>query len=803
MSREIDERIVAMYLDNSDFERNAQKTIKTLEELKNSTNLEGASKGFQVFDKVKSQLNSVDDSAIKVKKTFSSFGDAIKNGVDKVEGPLKRLRGYIAKAIGFDIGHKIVSNFENAVRSLTVAPISAGWNQYEASMDSIKTIMSSTGENLDTVKAKMRELTEYANQTVFSLSDMTNNIGKFTNNKVPLEDATKAMIGLANATASAGQGSQQASMVMYNASQAIGVGKMTSIDWKSFENANIATSDFKQTLIDSAVAAGQLEKKITKVTNQNGDVEEQVTYWTKAEKGVKATEVTVENFRDTLSKGWLDKESMMIGFQIYGGMTWQEIKKLGDFTDEEAQRLELLGQKAMEAASEVRTFSKMMDALKESVQSNIATSYEYIFGDLEEGTSLWTEVNEQLEAILNDATYGINDLLLSWRGMMYDSNGDVKRIEEVYNNEKNSLEAAFKAGYISDEMYHERLNQLNERLGDKSLWVDYRDMFVESLMDAISIVIDLLKTLGGAFQDAFGKFDLKSITQGISNFIGSIRTWLGDLNDADSRISKIRKVIAGLLIPLKLGWNILRSIANVLISILKPILAPILDLIINIGSWLDLGPVSKLGDIIEALGRKFGILWSKLTSLGWRGVFEKIGGWISNLYTNIKTNVVAWLNDNGLSGVVDWFRGIRDSIAEGWGAVQSWWGQEGNIIRETFEAIWGAVSGLFQGQQIEGKQGNSWTDDPPIVKFFNRIWEWISGTWDSIWSDFNNWWKGGDNDVINWLVAAWDKVAGLRKKAELRLLLRSLNRFGIGLQVPGHRFRRPLKPGGKMTVMLL
>ena len=91
------------------------------------------------------------------------------------------------------------------------------------------------------MKDALEQLNIYADKTIYSFSDMTSNIGKFTNNGVKLDTAVKAMKGISNAAALAGQGTQQASMAMYNLSQAIGIGKLTTLDWKSIENANMAT----------------------------------------------------------------------------------------------------------------------------------------------------------------------------------------------------------------------------------------------------------------------------------------------------------------------------------------------------------------------------------------------------------------------------------------------------------------------------------------------------------------------------------------------------------------------------------
>ena len=56
-------------------------------------------------------------------------------------------------------------------------------------MDSTKTIMASTGETLEVVNEKLNELNEYSDKTIYSFSDMTQNIGKFTNAGVKLDVA--------------------------------------------------------------------------------------------------------------------------------------------------------------------------------------------------------------------------------------------------------------------------------------------------------------------------------------------------------------------------------------------------------------------------------------------------------------------------------------------------------------------------------------------------------------------------------------------------------------------------------------
>ena len=772
MSREIDERIVAMYFDNKNFEKNAEQTLKTLEELKKSTNMEGVGKGFEAFEEAAKKLNlsKLNEDVKKVKTSFEGLGNVLKKSLNVAMGPLNSMKGlfnelnnYVTKVAGINIAGKIVGGVENALRSLTVAPISAGWNQYENTMDSVKTIMSSTGESIDTVKAKLGEMTEYANQTIYSLNDMTSNLGKFTNNGVKLEDATNAMIGLANATADAGQGAAQASMAMYNVSQAIGVGKMLTIDWKSLENANIATQKLKKTFIESAYAAGELTRK-EKGLNEAGEMTYQ--YFTKAEKKGEEAEVTVENFRETLSKGWLTKDAMMSTFAVYSGqLSVKEIAALG-FSEAEAERLYQIGQEAKAAATEVRTFSKMMDALKESVQSGWAASFEYIFGDMQEGTNLWTSINDKIDGILSKSSENRNNILIAWRGMMKDENGQLRKIQDVYESRRKELESKYNMGMISATEYEGRLKTLEAQLGDKRLWTDYRQVVIDTFMDMFDVVQNVAGTIKGAFTDVFGSVDadvLKRLSQGFRELTDNIKYWLGDSKDAESRISKIRKALTGVFAFLKARMTVMKSLLQMLWSIAKPLIDPLLNLFAKFGGWLeDFGKAKNLGEIIKTLGDKFGSLWDKLTKLGWQGVFKKIGDWISDLWSKIAGGISEWLNENGLDSVVQWFVELGDKIKYGFQAAKLKIDELG--ITDFFVSLWEDISGWFSnggpkdvvdwfvelGDNIKYGflEASSVVDELGITDFFISLWDGIS-EW------FNN---GGVNDVADWFVEIGDNI---------------------------------------------
>lgn len=90
------------------------------------------------------------------------------------------------------------------LHSLTIEPVSQGFNEYELKMGSIQTIMASTGASLEEVNGYLADLNEYSDKTIYSFADMTQNIGKFTNAGVKLEDAVLAIKGISNEAAISG-----------------------------------------------------------------------------------------------------------------------------------------------------------------------------------------------------------------------------------------------------------------------------------------------------------------------------------------------------------------------------------------------------------------------------------------------------------------------------------------------------------------------------------------------------------------------------------------------------------------------
>ena len=798
MNSEIEQRIVAMYFDNKDFEKNAKQTIDTLGELKSNLNLENSVKGFDELDKAgkKLNLNQARTTVKNMKESLEGMGGALKKAFDIGTAPLHALdnffgtfRSYVGKFLGFDLASKFVNSLESALRQLTTAPIEAGWSMYQANVDSTKTIMSGTlksykeqmsktsadwtydeQEHMEFVKGQLAELSSYAQKTVFSLSDMTANVGKFTNNNIDLETSVTAMEGIANMTAKAGQGAQQASMAMYNFSQALGVGKMTTIDWKSIENANLATTELKQLFIDTATAAGKLTKEVTKTA----DGKELEKFFITVDKNGKKlaknkwVEISAENFRDSLSNGWLDKETMLRVFQIYSNQV-KDVDTLASwgFDTNNSELVEYLfgiGEEAEKAATQVRTFQKMWDAMTEAVQSGWADTMQYIFGDMLEATDFWTTINDKIGSVLDASAEKRNNLLREWRGLTYnDETGEWERLEGA---------------------------------------VDGR----EDLIQGIYSTIDALKEIGGAFRkawsDVFGEMTgkrLQEITKGFRDLIDRFREWLGTTEDEDSRLSKLTRALRGV-------FNIIKIVVNVIkagFGAVKKLVAPVADIFIELfdkvfGFFdgfadLDFGTaVEKLKDGIVAAWEAIKGFFTPSELIAEDGTItygeSPFTAAVNSFFSGVADTIHGWMDDLGLQDLWGKLETAWDWIKDVWNKITSWDGW--TAIATFFVDTWTAIKKFFAPSVSEGENGEENVEDSPFIKWITGLWDGIKGIWEkitgwegwaaigafgtSIWSAIVGFFapkevknaKGKttgytDSAFISWIKGVWEKIKGV------------------------------------------
>lgn len=564
MSRVVDERVVSMQFDNRQFERNISNTMSTLE-------------------KFNGNLGGLGTAVEKVGSKFSAMQVAAVTAL-------------------VNITNSAVNAGKRIVAALTIDPVKTGFSEYELKMGSIQTIMAGTGESLETVNKYLNELNEYSDKTIYSFAHMTQNIGKFTNAGVKLEDAVAAIKGVSNVAAISGANSNEASRAMYNFAQALSSGYVKLIDWKSIELANMGTVAFKEQLMDAAVAAGTL----TKTADGMYKTLEGHTF------------TASQGFSDYLQDQWMTTDVL--------------VKTLRDYADETTD----IGKKAMQAATEIKTLTMLFDALKAAAQSGWAQTWEILFGDFNEAKALWTDVNNAIGPILDGMAKTRNELLTTWK----DLSGRTKLIEalraafEGVMNVGSTLKEAFRD--IFKPLKPEQLVKASQGLLDmanafkaftentevmgkiKSL---ARDIFsiaqgiLSIFRSAFTGVVNIAKSVKTAFGEIFASFDSSPLLT-LSTDLKMFAARLKGLAENVEVMDKFRRIAKGIFAVIDIGVEIVTKLGSALKSLIKYIF-PVGDGVVTLGAGL--------GDALVILRD-----WIKSTN-----IFGKTFGWIAGVIGSV------------------------------------------------------------------------------------------------------------------------------------------------------------------------
>lgn len=512
MSREIDEKVVSMQFDNAQFERNVRTSMGTLDKLKQSLNLEGAAKG----------LENVNSAA----KGFSLA--PLTNGIETVKSKFSALEIMAVTTLA-NITNSAVNAGKRIAYAFTLEPIMTGFQEYETQINSVQTILSNTrskGTTLDQVNAALDELNHYADMTIYNFTEMTRNIGTFTAAGVDLDTSVSAIKGIANLAAVSGSTSQQASTAMYQLSQALAAGTVKLMDWNSVVNAGMGGQVFQDALKETARVHGIA---IDDMIDKEG------------------------SFRETLASGWLSSEILTETLAKFtGDLTEEQLKSMG-YTDEQAKSIMALGEDANNAATKVKTFTQLMDTLKEAAQSGWTQTWEYIVGDFEDAKKLWTSVSDTLSDMINKSSEARNKVVGEWA----DNGGRAAAIEAVKNafealmNIVKPVKEAFSE--IFPPVTSEQLIKVTERVRDLTAtfkeWTEKHGPQIKSTFKGIFAVLDIFATAikkvsGGMIKLISNITGLGSSLIGIS---GSLGNWLSGLRDSIKETNIFGKAVDSLV----------------------------------------------------------------------------------------------------------------------------------------------------------------------------------------------------------------------------------------------------------------
>lgn len=650
MSKTIDERVVEMRFDNKQFESNVQTSLSTIEKLKKSLDMDGATKG----------LESIDSAAKKV--DMSGLGSA----VETVKTRFSALEIMAVTALA-NITNSIVNTGRQMLRSLTIEPISQGFEEYELKMGSIQTIMMSTGASLEEVNKYLQELNTYSDKTIYSFQDMTSNIGKFTNAGVGLEDAVMAIQGVSNVAAVSGANANEASRAMYNFAQALSAGCVKLIDWKSIEKANMATVEFKTQLLESAVACGTLTKTADGM------------YKTVKGNVIDAT----HGFNDSLQDQWMTTEAL--------------VGTLRNYADETTE----IGAKAFAAAQDVKTFTQLIDTLKEVVGSGWANTWEILFGDFEEAKELWTGLSQVVGGFIDAQADARNEMLQGWK----DLGGRTKLIEAL-KNAFEGVQSVIKPIYeafreIFPPTTAQQLYDITENLRKFTANLKLSDTAsanLKSTFKGLFAILDIVKqafsAIFTAIKPLFGGFG--TLGDGILGFNGGIGDAIVTFDEFIKTSGAFQKVGEGIATVIQTIMTALSTLKN---KIKEKFESANFELFHSLLERIH-ERMTQVGEADCQFVQLLSAVWNAVKTIG-SGIVKILGELGSSLAKN--------LGEANFSGIIDLLNGISfGAIAVG---ITKFVGtfrkaiEDIGSFKESFIGILDSVRGCFEAYQTQLQAG--------------------------------------------------------------------------------------------------
>lgn len=611
MSAEVEDRIVAMKFDNKQFEPAAKSTLGIIDRLKSALNFSNSSKG----------LNDLQNTANK----FSLSGLA--NAATGISGKFLAMTTVALTALT-NITNKAVDAGLRIGKALTLEPIQQGFEEYETGLNSVQTILANTqasGAKLKDVNATLKELNTYSDQTIYNFGEMAKNIGTFTAAGVDLKTSAASIKGIANLAALSGSNSQQASTAMYQLSQAISSGRVSLQDWNSVVNAGMGGTVFQRALAQTAEKMGTLDKGAVKLTGK-----------------MKNATINGQSFRESITakpgeESWLTSEVLTNTLkQFTGDMSDAELAAQG-FNASQIQAIKEQAKTAVDAATQVKTFTQLIGTMKESAGSGWAQTFQIMLGDFEEAKKLFTEVNNIAGEFITNSANARNKMLQDWK----DLGGRTKAIEGLRN--------IFKA------------------------------------------IVAVLVPIKEAFRDIFpattGK-QLFDMTVAFLEFTKHLKI------GADTAIN-VRRIFRGVFSIFSIGWSVIKILAGAIGGLFKVLgsnSGGFLDMAADIGDWIvKLDLAIKKGDSLK-------VFFEQLSDVirSPRKALTDLANSIENFFKNINIPSLGKLPDlfGRLRDRLEPLDALADNVSKSWSKLSDVFKSLAKYLEPVTDLIGDTLSGV-------------------------------------------------------------------------------------------------------------
>ena len=780
----VDERVVRMEFDNKQFEKNIKESIRSLDDLDKQLGLVSDEDAFDNIDKrsKKIDFSHLLGGLDKVSSGFTALeaiavGALAKIGSKLVDVASKYAGFFTFQQIG--AGWQKFAEYSNATQS-TISAISDTWEKQATDTTRKEYLRELTGDAEDAMKlweavndpsltnaknatqfsrnAKkiadslhleaiefeaiyedvwnmqnrfetaeeyvekyVDTLNWYSDETSYNFTDMISTLGKFTAAGVKLEDASIAIQGMMNMVATAGGNAEVGQRVAYNLSQAMSAGSLKMIDWKSLQNANVATVEFKQHLLETA----EQMKVIKKVSGEGADA---------VYKYGNMTFSATSNFESSLAKGWASSKVLQKTLEAYGKFSdgmHQVIEDFGDYDlyatgvfedldtyeaymeagegsdaaaewhrrlqdnfgdDKEAiakytEALDKMindpdydfGKKVFGDAQKARTFKDAIAATADAVSTKWASMFKFIFGTSERAKEFWSDFTETLYELFAEPLDNILKLF--------------KRVKRDY------------------QFFIENDKGQQEK-------VDAFEAFRRSLENLQEALLSIISPIREAFRAIFGEGAAEKIANLSKRFYEFTKSLLISKETAQN----IKDAFTGFFKIIKSGFSIVGKVVKGVFNFIKPIfslMGPIVKVLLSVAGVIGrvISSIAKLAEVKKAL--PFAEAMEKDA-----GIIAKACEWISEKLEALSKWLDETLDDEAIEQALI---AVSGAFVTAFGAIKKAW----EWIKNAAQAAWEVISPILTAMWDKVKELiPTWQE---ITEVFSTVWGWISKVASAIW----------------------------------------------------------------------
>lgn len=544
MGNVIDQEVVEMRFDNSDFEKNVRGSMSSLEKLKKSLDVSNTTKALEDLGNSSSKLNF----------------NGLANAADTIGNKFQHVFDTIIMGGLLKIGAQAVETGEKLIKALSVDNVEAGWNKFEEKTKAVGTLVSQ-GFDLGLVESQVERLNWFTDETSYNLTDMIDNIGKFTAKGWGLEETSTAMEGIALWAAMSGQNASAASRAMYQLAQVSAYANKQ--DWNSIKTLNMDTKEFRQTATEAAKSLGILK--------QVGDD----SFKTLNNKIFSMDEL----FGEGLAKGqWLTQDVLRQSFQKYSAAVdqiYEYAKEKGITASEALEELngqvDDFGRKAFKAGQEARTWGDVVDSVKDAVSTGWMTTIEKLVGNYEEATALFTRLSNDLYDVFAESGNERNEILKTWSefGGRHALMQGLQNIWESFLSILQTVKDTFNQLFPSKT--GKELYDLTDRFRDFTEKIKLSEDQLETLHEILWALMVPLKLMSNISKVGFVL--VKTVLQIVAVFIRYARE-SGILSDVLQGLNVILQSLATIVISVAVSFlNLIAAVgrSEVVQSVLKGI----------------------------------------------------------------------------------------------------------------------------------------------------------------------------------------------------------------------------------------